>query len=296
MIPGAHDLEWDGGTAGAADPPDVVAAIRVRLRVMEPVTFRNGSARPLHAALHRALEETDAALSRRVHSEVAKSFGVSPLYPLDATTMPRSGFRAGDRLWVRITTLEREVLTGLLASLATHWREGRPLMLDWGPFRIEAIEPIPHRGADGPAVTAYGELASEAIPARGIALRFVSPVVFRNKRDCLPPVDAWRVFGSYLRRWEAFSDIPLPGVTEEAVRAGAVLPPTGRLERIPLDVGFGGQTGYAGEVRFRVDGDDRLRHGLAVLAAYAAYCGTGSRTAFGMGQTRPSLTTGEDQP
>jgi CRISPR-associated endoribonuclease Cas6 len=274
--------------------PDIVGAVRVELRPEQNAAFRAGGARPLHAALHRLLETVDPDLSRAVHDEDVKRFAVSPLYradPASPSARIPAGDRvgAGERVWVRITTLERDVLSAFLAALAHAWMDRRPIDLDWHPFTIEAIEPLAWRDADAPSVTSYRDLVAGTPPAAEVALRFVSPVVIRNRGTFLVPDQPWSVFGGYLRRWRAFSDVPLPGIDEEAVRAGVTTVPGHSLVSAPINLGFGRQVGYTGEVRFRVADDDRLRHGIAVLAEYATWCATGARTTFGLGQTRRHL-------
>lgn len=273
--------------AQAADATaGIVGAIRVHLRPIDDAFLPMGSARPLHAALHRMLETADADLAQVIHHEQMNRLAISPLHHANRHARPgNDSFRADEEAWFRLTVLERNALSGFLSGLAHHWMDHRPLQLDRQPFFITAVEPM--HFLNNPAVISYDDIAATTPPANEVTMHFVTPVIFRNRGQFLTPDDPWRVFGSYLRRWQAFADVPFPAIREHSVRAGVSLVRTTPLCKVPLDIGFGRQIGFSGEVRFRIQGTEEFRHGISVLARYAAFCSTGSRTAFGLGQTVP---------
>jgi len=47
---------------------------------------------------------------------------------------------------------------------------------------------------------------------------------------------------------------------------------------------------FLGTSRYVIAGDESFQRGVACLALFAAYCGTGSEAAMGMGQTWPRLS------
>lgn len=121
-------------------------------------------------------------------------------------------------------------------------------------------------------------------PVQRVALRFRSPTVFRNMgREILRP-DPRLVFYSYLRCWEWFSGMPLPGVNKDSLgRFVALVEMEVRERRISF--GAFDQLSFVGWASYQVGGDETFQKGVAALARYANYCGTGARTALGMGET-----------
>lgn len=263
-----------------------MAAFHVQLRALQPARFTKEPSRAMQAAMFRAMEAIDAPATRAIHEAQNKPFTLSPLWHSQPRRQPAYTVRADEPIWLRIAALERGALDLLLAALSTHWREERPLVLDWHPFSIDAIEPaeISPLVAPTPLIT-YANLREMTPPSEEIGLRFVSPAVIRQHSIELPPTDPWHVFGGFLRRWNAYAGTRLPGIDESSVHAGVTLARVERLKRAGFHLGFEQSAGYLGEVRYQVGGDAVFRHGIAVLATYALLCGTGARTALGMGQT-----------
>jgi CRISPR-associated endoribonuclease Cas6 len=262
-----------------------MAALRLELRAREGVCFTVSPTRLLHAALHRALEQVNPTLGARVHDTAIKPLALSPLSFADHRGYAVRVVAPGKHVHALLTVLGRDTLDGLLATLTWHWREAQPLALDWHPFTVESIAPFNPLVPGAPPLVTYAQLLDAAPAAHEVTLRFVSPVIFRNKGQNLPPDDPWRVFQSYLRRWEAFSDVPVEGVTEAAVREAVRLRIVDRLDRWQFNLGMVEQPGFLGAVQCAITGDEALRRSICALADYALYCGTGARTAFGMGRT-----------
>lgn len=266
-------------------PPEL-GCFRLELRAVEPVAFEADPARSLHAALHRALEVVTPSLARWIHDEAEKPVTLSPLYRVSGDEPVGGEVTAGERVWARVTALDRVALDGLVAVLGSHGGPtDRPvLQLEWRAFAVEAFAPVTPAGLGLQLLTTYSALYDAATPAPELALRFRSPVAFRNKgRHFLQP-DPRHVFASYLRRWARYSGMPLPGVDNASIST-QVVSLEARVEQRQVRLGSFAQPGFIGWARYRAEGDEVFRKGIAALADYAAYCGTGARTAFGMGQT-----------
>ena len=131
-----------------------------------------------------------------------------------------------------------------------------------------------------------GTLREEARAEKRIALRFTSPTTFRTGDvNLLFPLPV-SVFGSYLRRWEAFSPIPMV----EGVRgfvAEHVVAERYDLETRVVRYGNFQVNGFTGVCHYRVlRGDEVLMRAVNVLADFALFSGTGQKTTQGLGQTK----------
>lgn len=285
-MPGASQ-ESEGSSADLNRRPGVCGALRLELRAEQMTVFPDNPSRALHGALHRAIERLDPSLSIAVHGAAETPLVCSPLRWTD----PRAGDEpvgrqvgGGARVWARIAVLEREALVTLLAALdGVRWR-AVPIVLE-RPFAVERVALGSLPGGRLPALVAYADLAAMARPEPEVRLRFTSPTFFRQAGRVLPDPAAAPVFLSHLRRWRVFAGTDLPGVDPDGIRRRVRLlgRPEGAIHETNL-LGRG-ERGFVGVARYGIDGDDAFRRGIATLAAYAAYCGTGARTAFGMGQT-----------
>ena len=260
----------------------ILGAFRLELTALEETVFPGNPTEALHGALHRAVERLDPALSERLHAASPTPLVCAPLVDERGELAP-SRLRAGARVSVRIAALSGEVLVALLAALDGLRARGLPMIVE-RPFRVDAVLPgIAERGAL-PWI-AYGDLAALAGPSDTVTLRFRTPTYFRSGGAFRTDPAPERVFSSHLRRWRAFAGFDLPGVDDGAIAGGVLLVGNPEGSIVPVTLFRHREAGFVGTARYRVTGDDALRRGIAVLAAYAAYCGTGTRTALGMGQT-----------
>jgi CRISPR-associated endoribonuclease Cas6 len=262
-----------------ASCPVLVGSLCLHLRACEETRFNAYPARSLHAALHRKIEAVDPALGRSVHEATDKPFALSPLYRRGSDEPVEGVVATGERLWAQLTALE----SGVLAALWTLLGPLPILDLEHRAFQIEAVAPSAPAGTSHPLIT-YPSLYAAEAPTAQITLRFSAPTAFRNMgRDFLRP-EPRLVFYSYLRRWERFSGTPLPGVDKDSLGRSVVLLEAEAQERC-ISFGAFEQPAFVGWASYRVLGGEMFQRGVATLARYAAYCGTGARTALGMGQT-----------
>jgi len=225
--------------------------------------------RALHALFYQWLAVGDYSLSTKVHdSEGPRPFTTSPLH------------RVNGQPTIRFTLLDDELWPALsqgLSKTPTIEVLNRPLTLP----------------ADGPRIahSSYTEL-SDGRTDRRIQLRFLSPTSFRSHGMHYPLPDPVLVYQSWLTHWNTFApeelriNVALLDIVAAHVAVGRY-----DLRTRLVDLGTNWKVvGFIGGVQFNVlrarkIGDEWLRR-LNLLADYAAFCGTGHKTAHGMGQTR----------
>ncbi len=226
--------------------------------------------RALHALFYQWLAVGDYTLSTKVHdSDGPRPFTVSPVYRVDG----RPAFR--------FTLLDDDLYPALSQGVShtpTVEVVGRPLALP----------------ADGPQVQhrSYTEMSTEAWTQTRIRMRFLSPTSFRSHEMHYPLPDPCLVYQSWLNRWNMFAPEDLRiNVALLDIAAAHVAVSRYDLQTRMVDlgrnrkaIGFVGMVKYS-VVRARKIGDEWLRR-LNLLADFAAFCGTGHKTAHGMGQTR----------
>ena len=226
--------------------------------------------RALHALFYQWLALGDYSLSTKVHDQSGpRPFTVSPLYRIDGQPTLRLTL-LDDSLW--------PALSRGMSLTPTVEVMGRPLTLS----------------PDGPQVQqrSYGDLAADGRAETRIRLRFLSPTSFRSREMHLPLPDPFLVYQSWLTRWNSFApedtriNIALLDIVAAHVAVGRY-----ELHTEMVDLGSNRKAvGFVGTVQYNVIragkiGDEWLRR-LNLLADYAAFCGTGHKTAHGMGQTK----------
>lgn len=246
----------------------------------------------LHALFLNLLQEGDATLARRVHDvDAVKPFTVSPLYG----KLPRvAGNRmavAGMCYWARFTTLSAEVFDALNPVLLGRFLHRRGVTLDGVEFKVNSIATEPREGKMLGRLSSAEEIWERASASPDITLRFASPTTFKQRGlNLLFPIPA-TVFHSYRERWNAFTPFQIDdgflAWVEQNVAVEAHY-----LQTRMLWYGDFQLHGFTGWCRYTAKDKDTTRlKQLNALADFAFFCGTGSKTTQGMGQTRRILST-----
>lgn len=190
-----------------------------------------------------------------------------------------SRFYCRDDRWVwRVTLLRDDLVKPLQAGLE---RLGAlPLTKTPVPLDIARIEVRQVR---------YEELLKRATDERCVRLHFFSPTSFHTGLVSYPLPDPLVLFQSWWRRWNTFAPLKLERVLLDVAAVHLAIARHELHTRV-VDLGVGHVVGFVGSVTLMVVqarrlGNKVLRR-LNALADYAAFCGTGQRTAQGMGQTR----------
>ena len=245
------------------------SVLTFRLNPEETVSLPPYPGRALHALFYQWLAIGDYSLAVRTHDQDGpRPFTVSPLYRVDGQPTLRLTL-LDDTLW--------PALSQGISLTPTVEVMGQPLTLP----------------ADGPQIQhrSYADLVANAGAETRIRLRFLSPTSFRSHEMHYPLPDPALVYQSWLNRWNEFApeeariNVALLDIVAAHVAVGRY---DLRTEMVDLGgdrkvVGFVGTVQY-NVIRAGMIGDEWLRR-LNLLADYAAFCGTGHKTAQGMGQT-----------
>ena len=276
---------------------DLLAAV-IALEAQAAGELEPFQGRAMHALFLDLVERADPARAAALHdSDAIKPFTSSDLVG------PRSaGDLTGLKRPVRSGEVFRWRVTAFEPALADLWQSrilpGLPTTVTIGdlPFAVRGWTADSTR--DGWAGEgSYAELArrhtlGENPPAPWLNLRFASPTTFRSGGVHVPLPLPPMMLGHWLEKWNAFAPIALhPDV--RAFAEQEVLVNRYDLHTEVVQFGKAMIIGFVGQCSLLVRSEDpywrRIPH---LLAAYSFWCGTGHRTPYGFGQTRP----GSHQP
>ncbi len=225
--------------------------------------------RACHALFYQWLALGDYNLANEVHDdEGLRPFTVSPV--------GRNGNGARLRFNVLDDTLWPALERGMARTPVVELL-GRPLQM---PLQ-------------GPEIRQrfYADLVEQARTDTTLRLRFLSPTSFRSREMHFPLPDPLLVYQSWLNRWNAFAptEFQINVALLDIVAAHIAI---GRYELATEMVDLGRERkaiGFVGQVQYTILRPQLLDAGLLrqlnCLADYAVFCGTGHKTAQGMGVT-----------
>ena len=209
---------------------------------------------------------------------------------LKGTFRAQRGFhlvQSGQSAWFRITSLSDSLTTLLLDSVFSKIG-GRTFSLDRANFQVQKVSDEAHPWAGKSSFEALVDryIKAELKPSDTMEVEFASPTTFHSNTVHVPLPVPETVFGSWLDRWNAFSNARLPRDSGDMAQAGLVLSRY-KLETQVVHYKEASWIGFTGNCRFRVVSKDEYWVRLcSLLSSYAFYCGTGAKTSFGLGQTK----------
>lgn len=170
---------------------------------------------------------------------------------------------------------------------------GKTIELTHQPFYVQKNIEVQHK-------TTYPELLHKNFnlnqpQSTFIDIAFDSPTTFNSEHGVMPlPIPAL-IFNSWLRRWNQFAEAKFSeeintiegGLVSlsrfQKLRSQAVTITRGspqQPKKIPL-------IGFTGLCRFRINTSDAFwLNACRTLAEFSSFCGTGTKTSYGLGQTR----------
>jgi CRISPR-associated endoribonuclease Cas6 len=239
--------------------------------------------RAIHAQVLAWIQAGDSATAKAIHSAQISPICLSGL----VGKRRRNATQPDDEFYFRISLLEGDLLEPLLTGI-DHWGT-RPIVLGDFPFVSRRVEALPG-GHQQVRMGDYHFLRTTSPISDDIYLKFKSPTAFKQGRKKIQPFPLPElVFGSLLRRWNAFSpeDLHFPALDWQGLVSAFDL----KTQVLPLE--GGPQIGSVGWVRYRFPDDEQARI-ASVLAQYAFFAGVGLKTAMGMGQVQ--LQPNSDHP
>jgi len=266
----------------------VLASFLIFLKSQALAPLSQNLGRSLHGLFFELVREARPELADQLHrGHGLRPFTVSMLQG-KWTWESNQRLASPDEVYrVRYTVLTEEVFAALSHILLGKHLYREPVDIDGQPFTITEIAVEPGRSRGWARLASYEQLYDEASTERRIRLRFASPTTFRTGDvNLLFPLRG-SVFGSYVRKWEAFSGVRLSADLMDFV-AEHVVVERHKLETKVVSYGRRAQfNGFVGTCQYRVlaDGRDKIRE-VNMLADFALFAGTGQKTTQGMGQTR----------
>jgi CRISPR-associated endoribonuclease Cas6 len=267
-------------------------ALLVHLESAQAGQFDQFTGRGVHGFWFQRWRETDPQTGDALHaSNAIQPFTLSPLMGLPRAKPAQRGsisLEKGQGCRFRLTLLD----DALIAPLLSKWAEGLP---------GQALHiPPSGDGSDGLAWTvtrveeesrvSYEDLSKKYLmnpaPPRQWTLDFLTPTTFHGKETHLPFPLPESLVGSWLRRWNAFAPLALPEELVEWSRLKLAVS-SFRLQTLPAREAERLRVGCVGRLGLRaLDMPPYLRAALDLLAHFSSFCGSGSHTSQGLGQTR----------
>ncbi len=225
----------------------------------------------LHAAVLGLLSRGDSALAKLLHSPKMgrRPFSLHPIGP--------HGEEGELRLRFAIMAPE------LFARFWSRWERRGGIPLKLGRSFLEPVSLT----FDGPwcGSCSWEDLLTTE-PRKEVELVFATPTAFKAGDLDLPLPVPRLVFGSLLKKWNAFSPYPLGISVQELERKVALAE-----ARIGTKIFFDGRShivGFVGRARFRVlrGASPELLRAVNSLVRFAFFAGVGRKTTHGMGLVR----------
>jgi CRISPR-associated endoribonuclease Cas6 len=260
-----------------------LVSITLILKAIADIFLSQNYTTALHAWFLHQVRDSDPQLSEYLHDgQSEKAFTLSPLNgnlkPINNTFLAKAN---STYTWT-ISALSKP-----LCEWLRNWYSNHPetIKLYKGNFEIAqiGINQLP---------TTYSSLWSDSSnPESRFTLAFHTPTCFRSKNHHLPLPIPVNIFHSYLRRWNDFSPESFPQEEFLSWIEKVVYITNHDLDCTKVAVAKHGYvTGFTGNVEFAVDlkasRNPDFERLLSALIKLAAYCGTGHKTTFGLGQTR----------
>ncbi len=198
----------------------------------------------------------------------------------------------GESAWFRVTCLRARESMLLLNTLLPRLK-GRKFSLQGGKFEVgeeAVVGGHPWAKVESAQVLYERYFEGEREAPDGLEIEFSAPTSFavRNTQSDLPLPIPELVFDSWLRRWNKFAGVALPRKAVSMREAKLALSQYEDLKTHPVQLPDELLVGFTGKCRFRVlaKKDAYWTRLCNLLADFSFYCGTGAKTAVGLGQTK----------
>jgi CRISPR-associated endoribonuclease Cas6 len=244
--------------------------------------------RAVHALWLDVVAQIDPALAQSIHDG-------SDLRPYTLSTLmgrfPDGRIAADETCRLRITALQPE-MSDLLARAVTTGPlspDGDPVTLDYHGFRVVKAdwEEGPWTGQADYTSLAANSLAGGAQPPKRLTMRFASPTLFKSRGRYMPVPLPEHLFGSLLRRWNAFSPIAFPDEVQRYAEECLAIARYDLHTRVVEMKNQGKRPGVIGEMAYVSICYDRYWMSVIhTLAAFARFGGAGAGVTLGLGQCR----------
>ncbi len=254
--------------------PETLYSLVVELAAADRGHIPPTLSRALHGLVMNWLNLGNPQIADSIHASQESPLSLSGLL---GNRRPR-GTQAGDNFYFRVCLLDGSLMEPLLVGMEK-WGT-QPLILGQFAFALRSIYTLPgtHRLAGS---ADYRLLANTPQTTTDIELNFLSPTSFKQRQNTQPFPLPELVFGSLLRRWNAFApeELKFSAVEWEGLVSAY------ELKTYALKMEGGSEIGAQGWVRYRFPNLEQAKL-ATVLAHFAFFSGVGRKTSMGMGQTQ----------
>lgn len=214
--------------------------------------------RAIHALCFRWFGLADSVLAEQLHQQNNLPFCVAIQNVLR------------QKAYLKIGLLQKELLAPILWGISQDL--GSEITLTDSPCRLGKWVEFLH--------TSSFETLSQVLPQKIIELQFLSPTSFKQGQRIQPFPLPELVFGSLLRRWNAFAPatLELPELEWQGLTCAY------ELKTQALYLKGGAEIGTVGWVRYEFPVFEQAKI-ATTLAHFAKFAGVGRKTGMGMGQT-----------
>jgi CRISPR-associated endoribonuclease Cas6 len=229
----------------------------LQIPILAAQSLRANLGRAIHALCFRWLGLAQEGLAEQLHQQNNLPFCVAI----------QSVLR--QKAYLRIGLLQKELLSPILWGISQDL--GSEITLTDIPCRLGKWVEFLH--------TSSFETLTQVSPQKIIELQFLSPTSFKQGQRIQPFPLPELVFGSLLRRWNAFAPAALqfPALEWQGLTCAY------ELKTQALHLKGGAEIGTTGWVRYEFpDGEQAAI--ATTLAHFACFAGVGRKTGMGMGQ------------
>jgi len=264
-------------------------SFQIYLEAQQAGVINQFTGRGVHGFWFQRWQKVDPSTGDSLHnSNTVQPFTLSPLMGLPGMQGGVIQIRKGWRAQFRLTLLDE----ALGVVIISKWLPGLPGQVLSLPPSIDGDARLNWKvtHVEETARISYEELSRKylisSVPPRQWTLDFLTPTTFHGKETHLPFPLPKSLAQTWLRRWNLFAPMALPEeVTEWAHTKLAVS--SIHLQTLPAREADRLRVGCVGRITLRaIDTPPYLRAALDVLAHYAEFCGSGSHTTQGLGQTK----------
>ena len=271
----------------------MLLSLVIRMRATSPGVLPANQGRALNDTFLGWVEEFEAGLSARLHDAGGrKPFTVSDLQGGRFNQRGEVLYPAGQETWWRVTSLSDDLSALLEKAIIPAVRQRRleePVCLGGKvPFQVLDIitDAAGHAWAGRTTCEELYDFHEKGEPSDSVEIQFASPTTFHSAGKHLPFPLPELVLGSWLEQWNNISGVRL---LEDIRLFGRASVAASRYDLHTQVVHYDKETliGFCGGCTFRMlSKEGHWLRLVNLLAAFAFYCGTGAKTAFGLGQTR----------
>lgn len=267
--------------------PDLLSIV-ITLRNPQPASLAVDQGRAIAAQFLEWIQKLDPDLSAALHDpdKTPRAYTASSLNQLPPSNRGLVLLPAWSQTWFRITSISPQ----LSIFLVDHLLPSLPKSIQIGDALFEVqnavweAEKYPWAGWLN-----YNDLIRQQLlgkVSQRIKMEFSSPTTFHSYGLHMPFMLPALVVRSWLQSWNAFAPLTFPESILKTLESSLALS-VYQLHSRPVRYGKATLVGGVGSCTYNILNDDPyFMHVINTLASFAFYCGTGAKTALGMGQTR----------